>query len=177
MDGLTHRLCRSLPGGLHAVPAGMHPPWHWMAVACRLVSWVPFCSPSVQLLLLSLPPLPHQAKFLESVESRLAKHGPLLYQNASIAAGTSEWQQRRVSSKERFTEGGLQGCSCAARLPAQAASCCRWLGTEAQPCAVAGGATPQGQECRSCPLALPSRMKQQCSVCMLRRSADAQLSC
>ncbi|KAI7841106.1 hypothetical protein COHA_005331 [Chlorella ohadii] len=51
---------------------------------------------------LGLPP--KKAKFLESVESRLAKHGPLLYQNASIAAGTSEWQQRRVSSKERFTE-------------------------------------------------------------------------
>lgn len=50
-----------------------------------------------------------QAKLLEAVESKLAKHGPLLYQNASIAAGTSEWQQGRVAEKERYTEGEWPG--------------------------------------------------------------------
>lgn len=50
-----------------------------------------------------------QAKLLEAVESKLAKHGPLLYQNASIAAGTPEWQQGRVAEKERYTGGGWPG--------------------------------------------------------------------
>lgn len=59
----------------------------------------------------TLPPLSFwsQAKLLETVELKLAKHGPLLYQNASIAAGTSEWQQGRVAEKERYTEGEWPG--------------------------------------------------------------------
>lgn len=46
-----------------------------------------------------------QAKLLESVEARLARHGPMLYQNASITAGTAEWQQGRIVERERCTPG------------------------------------------------------------------------